>query len=128
MKKRIIAIVLACILLLLEALPIGAALHIPNAEGHTELFCSFFDLRPFADGNFAPFIVALLSVALLILCLIYCLKPKKQLKKTVFGVACAAMLLAFCPLLYCMQCYSFIDCLIVFILFIHTMMFVEQTK
>ena len=81
MKKKIIAIILACILLLLEALPLGAALHIPNAEGHTVLFCSFFDLRPFADGNFAPFIVALLSVAFPVLCVIYCVKPKKQLKR-----------------------------------------------
>ena len=38
MKKKIIAIILACILLLLEALPIGAALHITNAEGRTVLF------------------------------------------------------------------------------------------
>ncbi len=129
MKKTISPIVLACLLLVLEVLPLGAALHIPNSEGnHTVLFCSFFDLRPLLDGNFAPLIVALLSIALLVLCVIYFVNPNKKLKKMIFIVACTAMLLSFCPLFYCMQCYSLIDCLIVFILFIHTMMFVEQTK
>ena len=128
MKKKFSPIILACILLLLEALPLGAALHVPNTEGHTVLFCSFFDLRPFADGNFSPLAVGILSVDLLALSFLYYLKPSKKLKKIVFFVACIAMLLGFCPLLYCFQCYSLVDCLIVFILFVLTMMFVEQAK
>lgn len=129
MKKGFMPIILACLLLVLEALPLGAALHIPNADGnHTVLFCSHFDLRPFVDGNFAPFIVAVLSAVLLVLCVLYFVQPGKQIKKIVFFVACSAMLLAFCPLFYCMQCYTLVDCAIVFILFIHTMMFVEQAK
>ena len=129
MKKKPSAIILCCLLLLLEALPLGAALHIATADGtHTVQFCSYFNLMPFGNGNFAPFIVAILSVFLLLLCILYFYKSGKKLKKVIFTVACLAMILAFCPLLYCMQCYSWVDCLITFILFVLTMMFVEQTK
>ena len=129
MKKNITAIILCCLLLILEALPLGAALHIATADGvHAVQFCSYFDLTPFGNGNFAPFVVAILSVALLVLCLVYTLNPNKKLKKVIFAAACIAMILAFCPLLYCMQCYSWADCLITFILFVLTMMFVEQAK
>lgn len=129
MKKNISAIILAILLLLLEALPLGAALHIPNADdNHSVVFRSCFDLEPLMDGNFAPLFVAVLSIALLVLCIIYTFNPTKVLKKTTFIVACGAMLLSFCPLLYCMQCYSITACAIAFILFIHTMMFVEQAK
>ena len=47
MKKNITAIVLCCLLLILEALPLGAALHIATADGvHAVQFCSYFDLMP----------------------------------------------------------------------------------
>ena len=129
MKKKITPIILVCLLLVLEALPLGAALHIANPDGnHTVQFCSYFDLRSFGAGNFAPFVVAIMSVVLLALCVLFYIKPGKQLKKVIFFVACIAMLLSFCPLFYCMQCYTLADCLIVFILFVLTMMFVEQAK
>ena len=129
MKKNISAVILAILLLLLEVLPLGAALHIPNAnDNHSVVFRSCFDLEPLMDGNFAPFIVAVLSIVLFVLCIIYTFKQTKVLKKVTFFVACGAMLLSFCPLLYCMQCYSMTACAIAFILFVHTMMFVEQAK
>lgn len=60
MKKNITAIVLCCLLLILEALPLGAALHIATADGvHAVQFCSYFDLMPFGNGNFTPFVVAI---------------------------------------------------------------------
>ena len=66
MKKKITPIILACLLLLLEALPLGAALHIANPNGsHTVQFCSYFDLRTFDTGNLAPFVVAIISLILL---------------------------------------------------------------
>ena len=129
MKKRISPIILACLLLIIEALPLGAALHIATADGtHTVQYCSYFDLMPFGNGNFAPFIVAILSIVLLVLLILFYFRPGKQLKKTIFFIACGTMLLAFCPLFYCMQCYSLMDCAVVLILFIETMMFVEQAK
>ena len=129
MKKKITPIILACLLLILEALPLGAALHIANPNGsHTVQFCSYFDLRTFGAGNFAPFVVAIISVILLVLCVLFYINPSKQLKKVIFFVACIAMLLSFCPLFYCMQCYTLVDCLVVFILFVLTMIFVDQAK
>ena len=128
MKKSVTPIILACLLLILEALPLGAALHLPNPDGHTVQFCSYFDIRPFTVGNFAPFIVAVLSVALFAFCVLYFIKPSKVLKKITFFVSCIAMILAICPLLYCMQCYTLANCAVAFILFVQTMMFVEQAK
>ena len=129
MKKRVYAIILCCLLLILEALPLGSALHIATTDdSHTVQFCSYFNLMPFGNGNFAPFIVAILSAVLLALCALYAFRPSKNIKKLIFAVSCVAMILGFCPLLYCMQCYSWVDCLITFILFILTMMFVEQAK
>ena len=127
MKKKIAPIILTVLLLAFEFLPLGAALHI-SGDNHTVQFNSYFNLAPFANGNFAPFVVAVMSVVLLMLCIAYFIKPSKKLKKITFSVACIAMLLSFCPLFYCMQCYTMADCAIAFILFVITMMFVEQSK
>ena len=129
MKKSIAPILLAVLLLILEALPLGAALHIANADNnHSVVFRSFFNTQPLVDGNFAPFIVAVLSVLLFVMCVIYYFRPAKLLKKVIFFVACAAMLLSFCPLLYCMQCYSITASAIAIILFVYTLMFAEKVK
>ena len=126
MKKNIFAIVLCCILLILEILPLGAGLHIDGK--HTGIYCSCFSLEPLLNGNFAPLPVAILSAALLILSVVYCISPGKNLEKVIFFVSCIAMLLSLCPLLFCMWCYSFVACIIALILFILTMMFVEKAK
>lgn len=129
MKKTISPIILTILLLALEILPLGSALHISNPEGnHIVQYCSYFHLKPFADGNFAPFVVAVLSVVLLALCILYFAKPSAKLKKGIFAISCIAMLLSFCPLFYCMECYSLFACLVVLILFILTMIFVERAK
>ena len=126
--KKFIPIILACVLLLLQAFPISAVLLSEHDGQEVFRYYSAFDLRPFMDGNFAPLIVAILSVALLSLCVCYLFRPSKKLKKAVFTVACVAMLLAFCPLFYSYQCYSIVDCAIAFILFVQTMIFVERAK
>lgn len=129
MKKKIYFIVLSVLLLILEALPLGAAVHISNPDGmHTVQFCAYFNVMPFGNGNFAPLIIAILSVLIFILSILYYINPVKIMKKVIFFVSCIAMLLSFCPLFYCMQCYTLVDCLIAFILFVISMMFVEQAK
>ncbi len=127
MKKIIFPLILCCLLLALEILPFGAALH-GSGDAHTVLYCSYFSIDPFMDGNFAPLIVAIASAVLLVLTVIYGLHATKQLKKVLFAISCVAMVLSFCPLFYCLECFSLVDSLISLILFIYTMIFVEKAK
>ena len=127
MKKKVTLLILSCLVLFLEIIPFGAALH-TGAEPTHDQFVSFFHLAPFADGNFAPSIVAILSVVLLIASIVYFVISDKRLQQILFFIACVAMLLAFAPLFYCLECYNLISCAIVLILFIITMILAEKAK
>lgn len=126
MKKRITMIVLSSLLLIMQFLPFGASVHSIVDNTHNAQYYSFFHLAPLMNGNFAPFVVAVLSAVLFMLSIIYSITKKKQMEKPMFLVACIAMLLSFCPLFYCIQCFNLVACLISLILFIQTMMLAEK--
>ncbi len=112
MKKKITILVATLAALVLEILPYGAVCNFANPEGSPfRRTFSYFDLTPFGYANFAPFIVALLTSALLILTLVS-IFTKKQLRAPTLTVSALATVLSLTPLLYGVSFYSLVGALI----------------
>ncbi len=121
MNRRLIMICATFVALILEILPYGAVCNFGNPEGEPwRRTYSYFDLIPFGYANFAPFIVAILTCALLIL-IIIALVTKKQMKKLIFTVSAAATVLSLAPLLLGIDYFSIVGALISAALLLNTM-------
>ena len=112
MKKKIGVLCALALALVLEILPYGAVCVFANPEGrawrHTY---SYFDLTPFGYANFAPFVVALLTCALVVLVLISMVKKKKMTVAIRVG-ATVATVLSVAPLLYGIRFFSIVGAMI----------------
>ena len=87
MKKNIALLISVFTALVLEILPYGAVCNFANPEGDAfRRTYSYFDPTPFGYANFSPFIVALLTCALLILTAISLL-TKKSLRTPILTVS-----------------------------------------
>ncbi len=66
--KKILLLTVLIVVLILEVLPFGAVLEFIPDGSETAIVqtFSYFDLTPFGYANFAPFLTALLTIALLI--------------------------------------------------------------
>lgn len=106
MKKTLILILTLCTLVL-EILPYGAVCNFmtPPGEPPLRLTYSYFSLTPFGYANFAPFIVALLTCALVVLVIAY-LFAGKRVRIPMLCVSTAAALLSLAPLLLGISYYS----------------------
>ena len=112
MKKKIIMLCTAIIALILEILPYGAVLNFANPEGESwRRTYSYFDLTPFGYANFAPFIVALLSCALIIIIAISII-IKKPMRTQAIVLSAIATVLSLAPLLYGLQFFSIVGAFI----------------
>lgn len=99
MKKRSFLMCAALAALVLEILPYGAVLNFANPEGEPwRRTYSYFDPTPFGYANFAPFIVAILTCALIIITAL-ALILKRPFRTTLVAISVSAALLSFCPLL-----------------------------
>lgn len=118
MKKKILLLITTILTLILEALPYGAVLNFANPEGESwRRTYSYFNPTPFGYANFAPFIVAILSCALLILIIVSIL-AKKPLKSAITILSSVTAILSLCPLLYGIRYMSLVGALISVALFI----------
>ncbi len=112
MKKNLFVLCTAIIALILEILPYGAVCNFANPEGkawrHTY---SYFDLTPFGYANFAPFIVALLTCALIVM-IVVSIVIKKPMKKPILTVSVIAVVLSLAPLLYGIRHFSLVGAFI----------------
>lgn len=112
MKKKIIMLSATIIALILEILPYGAVLNFANPEGEPwQRTYSYFDLTPFGYANFAPFIVALLTCALIIIIAISII-IKKPMKTPIVALSTIAAILSLAPLLYGLQFFSIVGAFI----------------
>ena len=112
MKKRKIALIFATIALLLELLPYGAVCNFANPEGEPwRQTYSYFDLTPFGYANFSPFLVALLTCALIVL-LVVSLATKKQIRSLMRSISVIATALSLAPLLLGIRFFSLVGALI----------------
>lgn len=99
--KRIALLVLPLTALILELLPSGVVLRFANPEGEpwVRTYCHF-DLTPFGYANFGPLIAAVLTCMLLLLVVIYLIKPRKGLNTAIMNVSGFAAVAAFGPLIF----------------------------
>ncbi|MBR7112366.1 MAG: hypothetical protein IKC75_05570 [Clostridia bacterium] len=101
MKKRAFYLLPALAALVLEILPFGAVCHFALDGGETvRKTYSYFDLVPFGYANFAPFLTAIATLALIALLTVYLINGKTGVKKAAKSVTVCAFLLSLCPLLY----------------------------
>ena len=99
--KRIALLVLPLTALILELLPSGVVLRFANPEGEpwVRTYCHF-DLTPFGFANFGPLIAAVLTCMLLLLVVIYLIKPRKGLNTAIMNVSGFAAVAAFAPVMF----------------------------
>ncbi len=117
MKKKGIALSIAMLALVLELLPYGAVCNFANPEGAPwRQTYSYFDLTPFGYANFSPFLVALLTCALLVL-LIVSMVMKKQMRSLLLSISVIAIILSLAPLLLGVSFFSLVGALISLSLF-----------
>ena len=100
LKNKALIVILS-IVLLLEALPYGVVLNFANPEGEPwRRTFSFFSLTPFGYANFAPFITALLTVAIMILLIVNILKKSNALNKYIRYISGFTAAISLFPLIY----------------------------
>ena len=106
MKKKFIMLCTTLTALVLEILPYGAVCNFANPEGEPWRYTySYFDLTPFGYANFAPFIVALLTCALMVM-IVVSLVSKKPMRTPVLTVSAVATVLSLAPLLFGISYFS----------------------
>lgn len=112
MRKKGIALSATTLAFVLELLPYGAVCNFANPEGEPwRRTYSYFGLTPFGYANFAPFLTALLTCALLVL-LIVSIVTKKQMRAPMLSVSVIATLLSLAPLLLGVSFFSFVGAMI----------------
>ena len=112
-KKRYVCLLLPVITLILEILPFGAVCNFANPDGEPwRITYSYFDLTPFGNANFAPFLTALATCVLLLLAALYVFGAKEKLLGKIETVNAAAILLSLCPLFLGVMYYSVVGGLI----------------
>ena len=99
--KKILLVVFAVAIIFLEFLPNGVVLRFANPEGEpwVRTYCHF-DLTPFGYANFGPLIAAVLTCVLLLLSVIYLIKPRKGLNTAIMNVSGFAAVAAFAPVMF----------------------------
>ncbi len=113
MKKRLLYLILPSITLALEILPYGAVCNFANPEGEPwRKTFSYFDLTPFGYANFAPFLTAITTCAILVLLLVYLFTDKRRMIAVTKGLLCIGIALSLCPLLYGVSFFSVVGAVI----------------
>ena len=113
--KRLLYLIFPVITLILEILPYGAVCNFANPEGDPwRITYAYFDLTPFGNANFAPFLTALATCVALLLLGIYVFTGEKGLLSKVKIVIAVAFALSLCPLLFGVSYYSLVGGFITF--------------
>lgn len=98
-KYRLFTVIHLCIILVLEIIPFGAVCNFASENGEsTKQTFSYFSLTPYGYANFGPFITAVLTVLLLVLCLINLIKQNDPLTRLCPLVSAAALFFSVLPL------------------------------
>lgn len=113
MKKRLLYLILPIITIILEILPYGAVCNFANPEGKPwRKTFSYFDLTPFGYANFAPFLTAIITCAVLVLLAVYLLTDKQRLISAVKLLLGIGVVLSLCPLFYGIDFFSIVGAMI----------------
>lgn len=122
-KYRFLTLIFPVIAIILEILPFGAVLNFANPEGepYRRLF-SYFSLTPFGNANFAPFLCALLTCALVVLCIIYTVSGKDAMLKWITILSVCSVVVSLCPLLLGIRYFSLVGAFISLVLLAQTIL------
>lgn len=113
MKKRLLYLILPVITLVLEILPYGAVCNFARPEGEPwRKTFSYFDLTPLGYANFAPFLTAITTCAILVLLLVYLFTNKYRMVSIAKVLLCIGTALSLCPLLFGVRFFSAVGALI----------------
>ena len=113
MKRRALYLIFPIAALVLEILPYGAVLNFANPEGDSwRKTFSYFDLTPFGYANFAPFLTAIITCAILVFLLVYLFTGKAKMIAIAKTLLCVGVVLSLCPLLFGIHYFSIIGALI----------------
>lgn len=125
--KKVCLVVLPALTIVLESLPLGAVCIFATSptERVKETF-SYFSLTPFGYANFAPFITAILTVAILLLSL-FSLK-KNSVLKALFVLSIIAAVISLFPLMYGLNYYTLIGAFITIMLVTESVLAKIQQK
>jgi len=109
MKKRFLYLLLPIITLILEILPYGAVCIFATSptERIKETF-SYFDLIPFGYANFAPLITAIMTCAIFLLLIIFCIKDNVRAAIKAKNMLYVAVVISLGPLVYGIEYFSLI--------------------
>ena len=112
-KLRFLSLICPIIALVCEILPFGVVLNFWNPEGEPfrESF-SYFDLTPFGYANFAPLITAVLTCVILVVTVIFVIKPKRTAAKILAVLSLIAFVISLMPLLYGLSFFSVVGAVI----------------
>lgn len=115
--KKLLLLALSLAALILEILPYGAVCVFAADKGERirQTF-SYFDLTPFGYANFGPLITAILTCALLVIVVVYALKPSKGLNTAIINVSGIATVTSLMPLLYGLDFFSVVGVMITVLL------------
>lgn len=109
MKKRLMYLILPIITLFLEILPYGAVCNFANPEGEIwRKTFSYFDLIPFGNANFSPFITAINTCVIIGFVILYLLSCKYIIIKITKYLLLITIVFSICPLLLGVNYFSFI--------------------
>ena len=113
MKKRFKYLLLPIITLILEILPYGAVCTFaPSPTERIRKTFSYFDLIPFGYANFAPFLTAIITCAILAFLLAYWFTGKDRMFAIAKGLLWVGTAVSLCPLFYGANFFSVVGCLI----------------
>lgn len=105
--KEIGLVVLPALTIVLETLPLGVVCIVaPSPSERVKETFSYFSLIPFGYANFAPFITALLTVAILLLALVSL--KKNSVFKALLVLSIIAVVTSLLPLMYGLDCYTLV--------------------
>ena len=121
MKKtkilRACRLFLVIAVLILEALPYGAVCIFATPEETFRQTFSYFSLVPYGYANFAPFICALLSCALLVLSFVALFARGRAVNGAASWISLVAAVVSLTPILYDIRFFSPVGAIISALLF-----------
>lgn len=101
MKRKSAMTLISFLVIVLEIIPTGVVCLFSDDNGVTiKKTFSYFDLTPYAYGDFAPLITALLSCLTLILCIVYCLQGRRSINSAISIFSLFAAFISVTPIIY----------------------------
>lgn len=101
MKKNTAMALISSLVIVLEIIPIGVVCLFSDDNGVTiRKTFSYFNLTPYAYGDFAPLITALLSCLTLIICIVYCLRVRRSINTAIAIFSLLAAFISVTPIIY----------------------------